>query len=188
MKSFLLSILAAFMIAGSAMGSDTVNVRWTAPGDDGNVGTASFYTLRYSTSEITNLNFDDTILHQTAVTPVPLEAGTIQNVDILNLLDGTRYWFAIKASDEVGNISIISNIVDTLTPSDTIPPGQIQIILGWVGPNPFGDQVTIGYFLDRKGDVKGDVFNIEGRKVARLEIGKRSAGYHEVTWRPSFLG
>lgn len=188
MKSFILSILAAFVIAGSAMGSDTVNVSWTAPGDDGSVGTASFYTLRYSISEITALNFDDTILHQTAPTPVPLLAGTIQNVDIVGLLEGTRYWFAMKASDEVGNISIISNIVDTLTPSDTTAPGQIQILLGWVGPNPFQDQVTLGYILGREGDVKGDVFNILGRRVHRLEIGKRSAGYHEVTWRPSFLG
>lgn len=189
MKIVVLSIIALLILASPSLGSDTVNVSWTAPGDDGNTGTATSYVLRFSTVEITAFNFDDTLIHQTAVTPIPQVAGTIQSVNIINLLDSTRYWFAIKTIDDAGLISLISNIADTITAPaiDTIPPGVIHIILGWVGPNPFQESVTIGYFLRKAADVKGDVFNIRGRKVARLEIGRQSAGHHEVTWRPEFL-
>ncbi|MDG0792539.1 discoidin domain-containing protein [Cohnella ginsengisoli] len=61
----------------------TVDLSWTAPGDNGNVGKASAYEFRRSTSPITAANW----ANATVVTgaPVPLTAGTIQSFTVSGL-------------------------------------------------------------------------------------------------------
>ncbi|MDZ7267057.1 MAG: Ig-like domain-containing protein [candidate division KSB1 bacterium] len=93
--------------------STSVELRWTAPGDDGNTGTARSYDLRYATSLITEANFN-------SATPVaglgnPKPAGSIETVTVSGLRSGTRYYFALKSSDEIGNTSALSNVVEVTT-------------------------------------------------------------------------
>ncbi|MDD5547786.1 MAG: dockerin type I domain-containing protein [Candidatus Pacebacteria bacterium] len=101
----------------SAPTTSSITVTWTATGDDANIGTATSYDLRYSTSELTPGNFDSAI--QVSGEPTPLVAGTVQSIVVSGLNSATTYYFAIKAIDEVNNIGDISNIVNlaTLTPS-----------------------------------------------------------------------
>ncbi len=96
---------------GSASGS--VDLTWTAPGDDGSVGTARTYDIRYSTSAIDDTNFASA----TAATgvPAPQAAGSAESFTITGLPTGVLHYFAIKTSDEVPNVSAISNVV-SLTP------------------------------------------------------------------------
>ena len=94
-----------------AVGSPTTStlaVSWTAPGDDASSGTATTYDLRYSTSAITAGNFSSA----TAVTgePTPSVAGTSESMTVSGLSSNTLYYFALKTSDEVPNISAISNV------------------------------------------------------------------------------
>src|SRR5439155_7084174 len=53
-------VLLSLAVASAAQAQTSptsIQVTWTAPGDDGTVGTATQYDLRYSTSAITAANF-----------------------------------------------------------------------------------------------------------------------------------
>lgn len=100
----------------------SVTVFWTAPGDDGNTGTASNYDMRYSTSNITAGNWSSA---STATSePAPSVAGSAESMTITGLLADTQYFIALKTSDEAGNESGLSNVV-TVTTGDDIAPAAI---------------------------------------------------------------
>ncbi len=112
---------------------------WTAPGDDGSTGTASSYNVRYSTSPITEANWASAT--QAAGEPSPSVAGTPQTFAVSGLTSGTTYYFAIKTSDEVNNISPLSNVPSAAT--SVTPPAaptsltanalsSTEVLLGWV--------------------------------------------------------
>lgn len=90
---------------GSAVG--TVDLSWTAPGDDGSSGTASTYIVRYNTTQITAGNW----WASTNVTgePAPGPAGSAESMTVSGLMGGQTYWFAIRTQDEVPNTSAVSN-------------------------------------------------------------------------------
>jgi len=101
----------------------TLALRWTAPGDDGNTGTATSYDIRYSTSSITAGNWSSA----TTVTgePVPASARAVQTFT-LNGLQGRRtYYVAIRTLDNGGNLSSISNIASGTT-TDSLAPATVQ--------------------------------------------------------------
>ena len=139
-----------------AVGSPTTStlaVSWTAPGDDASSGTATTYDLRYSTSAITAGNFSSA----TAVTgePTPSVAGTSESMTVSGLSSNTLYYFALKTSDEVPNISAISNVPsgatsalsgDTTAPADistlvVTATGSASVSLSWTAP---GDDNSSG--------------------------------------------
>ncbi len=86
----------------------SVTLSWIAPGDDGNVGVAAEYDIRYSASAI------DTEVKWQAATkvanpPFPKVAGSAENFIVDGLSTGSTYYFAIKTADEVPNWSGLSN-------------------------------------------------------------------------------
>jgi len=91
----------------SGWGETTVTLTWTAPGDNGHVGTASAYEIRYASSEIDSLAWDAATTVPNP--PTPQEAGSTESFEVTNLHVGTYYCFAIKARDEVDNWSNVSN-------------------------------------------------------------------------------
>ncbi len=128
----------------------SVTLSWTAPGDDGDVGTAAQYDLRYSTAPITTANW--AAATPVAGVPTPEVAGTEQQCTVDNLDYSTTYYFAIRAADEVDNWSALSNVVSTTTGTETTPPATVadlhqlgatetSITIGWTAP---GDDSTAG--------------------------------------------
>lgn len=121
----LLIVLSSF----AQVHAEVVPLTWTAPGDDGNVGTATTYDFRYAQFPLTEANWNDSGVLMFFGAPLPEIAGTTQTASI-NLPHGT--WFiALKTADEVPNWSGISNIkqviVDTtIVIPDTIPPAAIM--------------------------------------------------------------
>jgi chitodextrinase len=103
----------------------SVRLTWIAPGDDGDVGTASQYDIRYSESPITDQNWDSTTQIENEPTPEP--AGNQQTMIITNLEPNTTYYFAMKAADEADNWSALSNVV-SVTTIDNYPPGIITTL------------------------------------------------------------
>ena len=101
----------------------SITVRWTAPGDDGNTGTAASYDIRYSTSAITSANWGSAL--QATGEPAPTAAGTTQNFTISGLSGSRTYYVAIKTTDDVGNVSVLSNVVNGTT-SDTVAPAPVR--------------------------------------------------------------
>ncbi|RMD99733.1 MAG: hypothetical protein D6814_05025, partial [Calditrichaeota bacterium] len=85
----------------------SITLQWTAPGDDGNSGTATQYEVRYSTSPITSANFSSATLAPNP--PFPSPSGTLETMTITGLSSGTTYYFRLKTKDEAGNVSDISN-------------------------------------------------------------------------------
>ncbi len=59
-------------------------------------------------------------------------------------------------------------------------PGSFS--LGQNYPNPFNPQTTIGYNVPFGSNVKIDVYNVLGQKVATLVDGFVSGGFHEITF------
>ncbi len=84
-----------------------MKIRWNAPGDDDNEGTASYYDIRYATFPIEEFTWD--FATQFADPPDPESAGTQQTCEISGLDGGTIYYFAIKTYDDNDNESEISN-------------------------------------------------------------------------------
>lgn len=115
-----ITLLAPARTHAQGAGSDSLSLSWTAPGDDGLVGTVTAYEVRVSTSALTDANFASATLVTTA--PAPLPAGARQSMVVRGLTRGTRYYFAVRSRDDAGNVSALSNIVSWDWTLDAAPP------------------------------------------------------------------
>ena len=133
-------------LAAGPVTSTTVDLSWTAPGDDGATGTATTYDIRYSTSAITAGNWASAT--QVTGEPTPSVAGSAESFTVTGLTEGITYYFAIKTSDEISNESPLSN-VPSATTADTTPPDAIadlatgtvtssSVDLSWIAPGDDG--------------------------------------------------
>jgi hypothetical protein len=107
---------------------------FTSPGDDANVGTATTYLLRYSTTrpDTTSATAKSAWWSTASVLtppppPTPLVAGTSQTITTGpsgGWTTGTTYYVVLRSLDDVGNLSDFSNVAVLLIP-DTIPPSRV---------------------------------------------------------------
>lgn len=104
---------AVIDLEAGAPGAGSVPLLWTATGDDGASGNASRYEVRYSTNVISETSFPqaDQVTHSLQ----PSAPGTKERLTVSGLGSNTKYYFAMKVFDEVGNGSTISNIVSATT-------------------------------------------------------------------------
>ena len=92
----------------------TIQLSWTAPGDDANTGTVTRYEIRQSFNVISESNFND-IGRTVFLVPGParpVSAGQTETIWVGALSDTNTYFFALKAVDDgpaPGNYSEISN-------------------------------------------------------------------------------
>ncbi len=80
---------------------------WTATGDDGSVGTAVAYDVRYATFPLTTGSFSQGTVVASAA---PGPSGHAQQLIVGGLTSNTNYYFAIQAIDDGGNRSGLSNV------------------------------------------------------------------------------
>jgi hypothetical protein len=113
--------IASLTVTGTT--GNSISIRWNAPGDDGATGTASSYDIRYSTSNITNGNWSSAT--QVTGEPTPAAAGTQQNFTITGLSGSQTYYIAIRTTDDSGNVSTLSNVVNGTT-VDSVPPAAVR--------------------------------------------------------------
>ena len=85
----------------------SATLTWTAPGDDGDRGTASQYDVRYATEPVTENNWGSA--SRADGEPTPSVAGETETFIVRGLDSDSDYYFAIKAADEELNWSGISN-------------------------------------------------------------------------------
>jgi len=165
---------------------------WTAPGDDGGLGIASLYDLRYS---LTPVGADTVSWWNTAETisgePWPSPAGMPDSCTIQNLFPYTIYYFIIKTVDEVPNWSGFSNVAIERTTNVEVGdltdfaglPDHFELLQNY--PNPFNPITEIRYALPTDCHVKLEVYNVLGEKVTTLIDGQQTAGYRRVSWDAS---
>jgi len=138
---------------------ETVNLIWTAPGDDGGVGKATRYEAKFSQSTITSANWDTAT--DLVNEPLPSSAGAAEGFKTDDQLSpGTTYYFAIRAVDEQDNMGPVSNTVRITTlpvsgpPEDQTPPAPIDnvapstptatsLTITWTAPADDGDVQTV---------------------------------------------
>jgi phosphodiesterase/alkaline phosphatase D-like protein len=137
-------------LATSNPKATTIDLTWTAPGDDGNTGTAAAYDIRYRVgTSVTEANWATAT--QVAGEPAPKVAGSSETFTVTGLNPTTTYYFAIKTADEVPNVSPISNSPSgtTLVSGDVTSPAAITnlatsnpkattIDLSWTAPGDDG--------------------------------------------------
>ena len=131
-RAFLVAAALATLVFGSRHAqaqTTTANVTlvWTAPGDDGTVGHASRYDLRYSANAIAGT---DTLSWWNAATivnlanKIPPAAGQPDSVTVLGIPTGTHYYAIIRTADEVPNWSGFSNVA-VIDLTDKMAPARI---------------------------------------------------------------
>ncbi len=120
--------LAATEASSSEPGA-AVELTWTAPGDDGEEGTADSYDIRYSLDG----PIDDSTSFANAQMldgePIPDTAGTAQNYTAEGLPFSSEVYFAIQTSDLAGNASDPSNspsIMTTAGPVASFTPDTLE--------------------------------------------------------------
>lgn len=102
----------SFQAASTPDSTNTVNLTWTASGDDANTGTASSYVGRYAVDGLAESTWAAATPFST---PTPQSAGTTQTAMVTGLQPGVQYAFGLKSRDEAGNESALSNVATKRT-------------------------------------------------------------------------
>ncbi|MEW6618784.1 MAG: C25 family cysteine peptidase, partial [bacterium] len=113
----------------------SIDLTWTAPGDDKDKGSSTCYYIRYATFTITPQNWH--LTNKATSTIVPKDAGSPESFTVTNLSPTTTYYFCIRARDDDFNTSPLSNNATGIT----LSPAVITLISPIYGP--VGSLVTI---------------------------------------------
>jgi hypothetical protein len=172
-------------------GKNTAVISFTAPGDDGASGTAVSYDLRRSTATITSGNF-------ASATPVttgaPQAGGTSECVEIGGLAACTTYYYAMKTTDDAGNVSSLSNVVSmtqTCNGAQVLCAGESvnlpisEVTFGFGDRGSGRNSVALSWSIPvaRAGEALSiQVFDLSGRLVRTIANGPADAGEGGTTW------
>jgi adhesin/invasin len=91
------------VITATRAGASGATIAWLAVGDDGNLGTAFAYDLRYASAPITN----ETQFGAATQVPIPAPQppGTVESASVTGLDLSSDVFFALKVLDRPGNFS-----------------------------------------------------------------------------------
>jgi len=146
------------LVGPSGAGADSIALSWTATGDDGSVGRASSYDVRYSETPVAG----DTASWWTSATaigslPAPATSGTRESLIVTGLAPNRTYYFVLRAADEVPNWSGFSNVATKQTSGGAVvlatPTGFAasivsgDVALGW---DALAANRELGFRLYRK--------------------------------------
>lgn len=108
----------------------STSLQFTAPGDDGRTGQSKSYDLRYSRSPISEGTWASAT--QATGEPAPGISGSRQGAT-LNALGSGIWYLAMKAIDDAGNQSPISNVVEVDVPLVLQLTGAVELPTGTSG-------------------------------------------------------
>ena len=116
-------------------------LRWTATGDDGYVGQAHHYEVRWQLAAQGPLDTETEWQAATMVSylPWPSAAGQIDSTLVTDLDASASYYFALRTYDEASNESVLSNSPLRTATEPNCCTGRVGDVNG-VG----GDEPTIG--------------------------------------------
>lgn len=136
------ALIANLSITGTT--ETTAALSWAAVGDDSLTGNAASYDIRRSTSPITAANW--TSATQVTGEPTPGAPGSTQTFTVTGLTRQTTYYFAIKAVDDAGNLSALSNVPSATTPDQTRPAAINDLVVGflWIGNTASTEMIAAG--------------------------------------------
>lgn len=154
--------LSAALLLPLSAAADSITLSWTAPGDDGSVGRATSYELRYSDQPVAG---QDTVSWWNAALvagplPSPQSAGARESFLVSGLTTGLTYYFVLRTSDEVPNVSGFSNVRSRQVGAATLAtPGNFTaqavtggVLLSWQEPVSGAGE---GYHIYRREGASG---------------------------------
>ena len=104
---------------------------------------------------------------------------------------GVRFGFSVADEAPVGESALLRFAIteaDGYTLSQKAVRLQVaapqKLELKGNAPNPFRRQTTLRYVLPEAAEVTAQVYDVLGRRVARLEPGRQEAGLQAVQWAP----
>jgi hypothetical protein len=137
------------------------DLAWSATGDDDLTGAADHYELRWLAGRAID-DETDWLAAQPAAgdLPRPGAPGAPESFRLTGLAPTMLYGVAVRAFDEAGNRSALSNalIVRTLDPPDTVPPSHVPDLfilssyedgfdLAWTAPGDDGMRGTASVYV-----------------------------------------
>ena len=93
---------------------------------------------------------------------------------------GLGHFYKLTALDHAGNESDPASADDMTDVDEGLPA---VFTLHQNQPNPFNPATTIRFELPSAGDVRLEIYDVAGRRVATLLDGSFEAGQHAATWR-----
>ena len=155
---------------------------WTAPSDNGKLGCAVSYDMRWATVPITDQNFN--LCPRLANPPVALTPGAMQVYVVKGFDPMGIYFFALKSVDDRGNWSALSNVVIHVPEDDllAVDPDPSHLLFSSPWPNPARSSTRIAYTLPAPGRVRVEAFDIGGRRVRTLRDLEEPAGPSTIEW------
>ena len=115
-------------LAGTVKSGTSVELVWSATGDDAITGTATRYDLRWASGAGCPLKPENFAAATALPLPTPRPSGTDESTTVANLPRKAFVCFALTAVDESGNASGLSNVV-SLTLPDLVPPNPPVVAL-----------------------------------------------------------
>jgi hypothetical protein len=133
-------------LAVAGVTDSTVMLTWTAPHEIGKIGAIVSYDVRYGPDSVTVESWGSAA--QAAGEPIPSDPDSTETFTVAGLQPETRYWFALRSTNENARISEISNSVRAQTDSTRIltpvpatvtdlavaSVGDSTVILTWAAP------------------------------------------------------
>ena len=120
--------------------SHVAQLTWIAPANNGGSPVLRYTVYQYATELDASLNVNATLV-ETVVPPV-------ENVTIMDLVNGTSYWYRITASNMIGE-GPLSDILGPVIPFDNVDPPifvdavqldasstYVDVSLNWTSPLP----------------------------------------------------
>lgn len=164
-------------LAVESAAGDQASLRWTATADDGPSGRPLRYLVGVREEPLDEATFFDGRVDSLAATVAP---GGDERFQVLGLVPGRRYWIAVQARDDDGNLSGLSNSVEVVTFPLGFPPGpslasrtqpsRLPVDLFWRALGPEPSNVI-------------QILDVLGRRVRTIDAGAGEGGVEQWNGR-----
>jgi outer membrane protein assembly factor BamB len=145
-----------------------VQLSWSAPGNDGSVGTASHYVIKYASVAGYDWSGFDGAALPVSTRGVEGPYGALEAEDIRGLFGGVTYYFALKAYDSAGNTGPLSDTAAAWAATDPEPPGPPSNLTAADTPGDAGGSVTLAW--DLSPDDGGGAGDVYGYRIFRRTL------------------
>lgn len=169
----------------TAATTESVTLRWTAPGNNGLEGRAAVYDLRYSTSPLSDGTWDVAV--PVTGLPAPKEAGSEEEFTVVGLEAERMHYFGLKTADESPNWSSLSNVANAMPgarPLRRLTYSTSSSRIGAGRPAWSPDGQTLAFDADWEVPLYRQVYRMPARGGRATQLTHYQDGANSPCWSP----